>query len=321
MTFAPQISVVTPTRNRREALLRAIASVRAQTSADFEHIVVDDCSTDGTAEAVAAMADRRLVYLPLSTWSGANLARNRGIAAARAPIVAFLDSDDEYLPHRLETTLRTFALHRDLRLVISSFNTVKRGRVHESRNPGGLVPREALERALAAQALFVAGSAITARRDALAEIDGFDPDIKRLQDQDLLLRLARHSGAFLSSEIDWVKHASADSISSRPVGFVEAYGELAARHAGVLRSQPDLARYMVARRIMMSLGRGRLLRAGGEFMANRRLPVLRFGAAELVSGYVNGKRLRMRIRRELAAGLEPPTPSLKPHPSPLLSGR
>ena len=317
----PQISIVTPTRNRRDALLRAIRSVRAQTVTEFEHIVIDDGSTDGTSDAVAGIADPRIVYVALNTWSGANEARNHGIALARAPIVTFLDSDDEYLPHRLETTLKIFALHRDLKLMISSFQTMKRGQTLDSRNPNGMVSRDVLERTLVAHSLFIAGSAITARRDPILAVGGFDPEIRRLQDRDLLLRLARHSGAFLAHEMDWIKHASVDSISARPDGFVEAYSELARKHPGMLETYPDLVKYIVARRVLMNLMRGRLLQGSYDYLANRRSRMFRFGLVELVRGYVRGKQQRRRIKRELAADLKPvKAVSLEPRPSPLLSG-
>ena len=71
-------------------------SVLAQNLTRFEHIVVDDGSTDGTAAALAAIRDPRLIYVG-AKWRGANAARNAGIERARAPVVTFLDSDDVYL--------------------------------------------------------------------------------------------------------------------------------------------------------------------------------------------------------------------------------
>ncbi|HVF37605.1 MAG TPA: glycosyltransferase family 2 protein, partial [Sphingomicrobium sp.] len=97
----PAISVVMPVYNRADSVGRAVASVLAQDFPDFELIVVDDGSTDGTAEAVSAEIDPRLRLIRLPGNAGGNAARNRGIEAARAPLIAFLDSDDAYLPHKL----------------------------------------------------------------------------------------------------------------------------------------------------------------------------------------------------------------------------
>lgn len=101
----PTVSVILPTYNRATLLPRAVHSVLAQTRQDFELIIVDDASTDGTAELVEQLADSRIVYLRQSARRGAAAARNTGIRAATAPYVAFIDSDDAWLPTKLERQL------------------------------------------------------------------------------------------------------------------------------------------------------------------------------------------------------------------------
>ena len=99
------ISVVVPTRNRAELCRRAVESVLWQTCGDWECIVIDDGGSDGTRERLPD--DPRIRYL----WQehrGANAARNAGIAEAQGEYVAFLDSDDIYLPRYIELQLRTF---------------------------------------------------------------------------------------------------------------------------------------------------------------------------------------------------------------------
>ena len=125
MTNNPQISVVTPTRNRREVLLRAIESVRAQSFQDYEHIVIDDGSTDASEEAARKVADPRVRFVKLDTWRGANAARNIGIGLARAPLITFLDSDDVFLPFRLEQSVTLFDSNSTIDLAISAFTKPK----------------------------------------------------------------------------------------------------------------------------------------------------------------------------------------------------
>ena len=94
------VSVIVPTYNRADTIKRAIASVQAQTFQDWELIVVDDGSTDDTASVLAGL-DPRLVLIRQEN-QGISGARNTGLLNAKSPYMAFLDSDDEWLPHHLE---------------------------------------------------------------------------------------------------------------------------------------------------------------------------------------------------------------------------
>lgn len=100
----PRFSVVIPAFNREDCILAAIESVRAQEITDWEIIVVDDGSTDQTAARVEALTDDR-IRLIRQTNRGGSAARNTGIDAARGQFIAFLDSDDVWLPHHLSQAL------------------------------------------------------------------------------------------------------------------------------------------------------------------------------------------------------------------------
>ncbi len=101
-TGTPTVSVVLPTYNRAHLLPRAIQSVLDQTYTDFELIVVDDGSADNTPTVMEAYTDDRIRYIRYEPNRGANAARNIGIRAARAHFIAFQDSDDDWLPEKLE---------------------------------------------------------------------------------------------------------------------------------------------------------------------------------------------------------------------------
>lgn len=103
--YAPVFSVVIPVYNRAHLIERAIRSVLDQTYSDFEIIVIDDGSTDDSAAVVARVGDSRIRLIDREN-GGASAARNAGIDAARGRYIAFLDSDDTFLPHHLDTMRR-----------------------------------------------------------------------------------------------------------------------------------------------------------------------------------------------------------------------
>jgi len=105
----PLVSVVIPTHNRAELVVRAIRSVLGQTYRNLECIVVDDASTDNTADAVRAIQDPRLIYLRHEQSKHASATRNTGIAAAKGEFIAFLDDDDEWLAEKLQAQISVFS--------------------------------------------------------------------------------------------------------------------------------------------------------------------------------------------------------------------
>jgi glycosyltransferase involved in cell wall biosynthesis len=294
---APLITVITPTHNRRDKVLRAVESVLSQSMSRLEHIVVDDGSTDGTEAALDRVHDPRLIYVG-AKWRGANAARNAGIERARTPLVTFLDSDDVYMPHRLERTLAWFDDNPALQVLLSSFVSLKNGRSTNCTNPEAFISPAMLERTLVAQTIFIAGSAITARREALLAIGGYDSDITRMQDRELLLRLARRFGAQLSGDLDWTKHNSENSISGRRDGYVEAYANLMGKHPYIAHAYPHIPPYMISRQLIADILRGRLPEAFAGYMANRSSKELGYSLPELVNGYVYGRRWRRNLYNE-----------------------
>ncbi len=103
MTESPFFSIITPTYNRASFLEEMSASVAAQTFQDYEHIIVDDGSTDGTEELIKRLMEThsKIVYIKQEN-KGRSIARNVGIEAAKGEYICFLDSDDVWLPTHLE---------------------------------------------------------------------------------------------------------------------------------------------------------------------------------------------------------------------------
>ena len=178
----PAVSIVLPVRNRPEQIAAAIRSVQAQTFAGWELLVVDDGSTDRTPDVVAAIAaeDERVRLIRIDP-SGASVARNAGLAAARAHYVAFLDSDNAWVPHFLQVTLAAMTTEQ-LRAAHSVVEMQSGARSRYLAYAGG---REALEFSNHVDLnVFVAELAL------VREVGSFDPSLRRMIDWDLALRVA-----------------------------------------------------------------------------------------------------------------------------------
>jgi GT2 family glycosyltransferase len=113
----PAVSIITPTWNRKELLAEAIGSVRCQTATNWEHVIVDDGSSDGSREMVESVCagDPRVRWLPREgDAKGANVCRNQGIRQSRGEFIVFLDSDDLLDPSCLEKRLVLMQRNPDL---------------------------------------------------------------------------------------------------------------------------------------------------------------------------------------------------------------
>ncbi|MBX3024628.1 glycosyltransferase [bacterium] len=210
----PTVGIVLPTYQRGELIGRAIGSVLAQTYDDFELVVVDDGSTDDTAAVVARFADPRLRYLRLDANRGAAAARNAGMREIAAPFLAFQDSDDEWLPRKLERHMRVFAACPPrVGVVYSDMERVLRdGQALHHRSPD-LTPGVLL--APATRFYQVCGLGIQStviRREHLVAVGGFNEAFPALEDLELFIRLSRRC-AFHHLEEALVRYHETDGLS------------------------------------------------------------------------------------------------------------
>lgn len=185
----PRASVVIPTFRRPEATLRAVRSVLAQTERELEVIVVDDASGDRTPDVIEALGDDRVTVLRMKENLGGGAARNRGIQAARAPLIALLDSDDELLPDSVRRRAEYLEDHPQDPFVYSRVIYKLSAKV-ELVAP--TEPPSSSERFLNSLVVGqgLATSALMARAEALRGCP-FDPSLAGVDDWDVALRLAR----------------------------------------------------------------------------------------------------------------------------------
>jgi len=186
---SPSVTVIVPAFNRVQTIQAALTSIQAQTRDDWEAIVVDDGSTDETADKVIELAksDPRIKLIRHASNRGAQAARNTGIRAAKTKWVAFLDSDDRWLPSSLDLRLAAAEQHKVE--VVHSYAYVLDDDGNQSLKGvptmHGWIYREVLSRSGPVfQALLVS-------RDALKRIDGLDENIVAMQEWDTAIRLAK----------------------------------------------------------------------------------------------------------------------------------
>jgi glycosyltransferase involved in cell wall biosynthesis len=188
----PAVSIVLPTFNQARWLDGAIESVRRQTFADWELLVVDDGSTDDTPAIAARYADdARIRYLPGPRTERA-AARNRGIAASSGGLVAFLDTDDRWLPEKLDRQVAALAAARDAGLCYTIARFVDAGdRPLALRKPPRAVAGNLFPALMRANLIIIAS--VVARRRCLDEVGGFDETLPvyGCEDWDVWLRIAR----------------------------------------------------------------------------------------------------------------------------------
>ncbi|WP_254273450.1 glycosyltransferase family 2 protein [Haloarcula marina] len=200
MTDSPRVSVVIPAYERGDVIGRAIDSALAQTVDDTEVLVVDDGSGDDTRAVVEGYDDPRVRYLSHETNRGVSAARNTGVDAATGAYVAFLDSDDEWLPRKLERQLAVLddrgkewvGAYCDVATAglsaLGRLATVVSDRLFRSSAPreGG---RELAASLLSMQVFMGPGSTLVVERAVLDETGGFDEDLSIYEDWDLVLRV------------------------------------------------------------------------------------------------------------------------------------
>ncbi len=186
--LVPEVTVVIPSRDRCQLLLRTLGTVLWQENVDLEVVIVDDASSDDTPDRLAEIDDPRVRVHRHPEPLGVGAARNRGIAVARGTWVAFLDDDDLWAPEKLRAQLDA-AIHNDAAWAFGSAVHFVDGPRLWTLQPapasvtvhGGLVWRN----------LVPAGASnVVAHRRALERTGAFDPTLHHLADWDLWIRLA-----------------------------------------------------------------------------------------------------------------------------------
>jgi glycosyltransferase involved in cell wall biosynthesis len=184
----PLVSVIIPTHNRARLLPRALASVIAQTLRNYECIVVDDASDDGTEQLdIVSAASQQVRYVRLPLHSGVSKARNTGVACSTGEWLAFLDSDDEWHPAKLEKQMAWLESRPGYRICQTKEIWIRHGRrvnppaTHEKKEE--YIFEQSLKRCM------VTPSSVVVDRALFLESGGFNESLPACEDYDLWLKI------------------------------------------------------------------------------------------------------------------------------------
>ncbi|WP_448663482.1 glycosyltransferase family 2 protein [Sphingomonas sp. CJ20] len=255
----PTVSIILPAYNGAALIGATIDSVLAQSFADFELVVVDDCSTDDTWDVIARYADPRIRAFRASANGGPVLARNRAFAEARGTYIAGLDQDDLCAPDRLARQVAFLDAHPQVALVASDCNLLSEGKIRPWPGPGTLTP-PVIDWLLMLQNPLV-WSSVLFRADAARRLIPFErPQVRYAEDFDLYHRIRAHGeiaridtplliyrchpGGASKRFRDAMATSAAQVLAERYVpvfaGDAEAHAALVVRHLMARDPVPDL---------------------------------------------------------------------------------
>ena len=264
MNDNPTVSIVIPTYNRCNEVQAAISSALAQTYTNTEIIVVDDGSSDGTSDVLARFGSR--IRFVRQENAGASAARNHGVRVSKGQLIAFLDSDDLWLPRKIERQVAVMQLagHGVPCCLCNIQLAYLNGNLGSSFDLSLLSP--ALEEGVWQNVLEVLATrfvlfnqAVAVRRDALDAVGGFDETCRFMEDHDLALRLALLGPwGFIRSPLVIWHQGTKDSLTTRakndPVALQETVCSIYRKVIGLSESthQPKRAQHRLILELMKS---------------------------------------------------------------------
>lgn len=235
MSDKPGVSIIIPTFNRANLLPRAIRSIQQQSYGNWELIIVDDGSTDGTEQEIKKIQDERIRYIRNDENIGAAGSRNRGVSLAQYDYIAFQDSDDVWRPDKLEKQMNYLCGGNDYDMVYCSF-------LHHYLDGGELVvPNQQLgdrEGCIFNTLLInnvVGTPTILIKKDKFLACGGFDISLRALEDWDFALRVSKDSRIGFLSEILVDAYQTSGSISYDGAGYYEARCKMIASNVDYLQ--------------------------------------------------------------------------------------
>lgn len=187
-----KVSVIIPTYNREKTILQALQSVLQQTYSNLEVMVVDDGSTDGTADIVNAVEDERVKYIVLEKNGGPSNARNIGVKLAESKWVAFQDSDDCWHKDKLQVQMEYANEHPEYSMIYCMYNAIMHdgGQFIAPMEPRPDIMEGNLRKTLLVRNI-IGTPTILVKREGFLNTGGFDTSYNSLEDWEFVLRFSK----------------------------------------------------------------------------------------------------------------------------------
>lgn len=219
------VSIIIPTFNRAKTLTRAIKSCLDQTYKELEILVIDDCSTDNTRQAVEEFADKRVRYISHSKNSGPAASRNTGIRNASGEFLAFLDSDDEWAKNKIERQLTVFGNlstnEENVGLIFVNGYNEAEGHVFIKGTESGIVYSPRRDAFYPLRVLICPPSAWLLPRKVISNIGFFDERMYNWDDGDYLARVAYRYDIYFLNELLVTWHGSAVHVNKMSENLIK----------------------------------------------------------------------------------------------------
>lgn len=236
----PLVSVVLPTYNRSATIERAVKSVLQQSWSDFELIVIDDGSSDDTADRLLPYRQSGALHYEWQENAGAAVARNQGVNMARGEFIAFQDSDDEWDENKLRDQVELMLNSApDVAMIYSDmFRVESDGRESYLEAPEVSQGQLIDSRSMDYQVFGIGLVAALIRKRCIEAVDGFDVFMPRFIDLDLFVRLALEF-RFVHLRKATVRYHQTEGITSNPMALARARERLLQKHAVIFAEVPQ----------------------------------------------------------------------------------
>ncbi len=251
------VSIVIPTHNRWPRLRCALDGVLSQRGSEDEVIVVDDASSDETVQALRREYAESIRLYVQQENAGPAAARNQGIQRASGEFIAFLDSDDEWRPGRLQKCREVLLQQPDV-VAVACGSVCPEDPVWSYGGPGSGVLLDLMP-SVAQQ--VPNASCWMVRTNAAREVRGFSEDIARFEDWEFILKLVGRGRILYLDEPLVIYHKSPDSLLANEAGYVSSLRRILERHSGLFARYP-LAYAHYANLLGQSLCREGQMKAG-----------------------------------------------------------